>query len=492
MAADSDYEPDGSASSAYPLTDRLPYYGQEPLVQGDRLFRSADPASADEDWVEIEVDSAQVQSGFSFLVEALPTASGVDPVLDTYGPDSVGTPISTVDDSPFFHGGGASVSIEPDLPGTYWVRIRPDTSGDGSSPGAYSLRAKIGQATRLAGRDRLQTAIRISGERYRDRALDGGALVVASGYGFADALAGSTLAGVLGCPLLLTHPTSLWTTVSAEVRRLGADTVYVLGGAGAVSEDVASALDSIPGVTVRRIAGDDRYDTAAAIARSAADLGDTSRLAFVVNGQCFPDALSASPAATWNGSPILLTLPDSLPAVTESAIRETGVTDVVIVGGAGVVSESVRSRLEGILGSGHVLRVAGTDRYETAERFAVWASRPAAWSGDTRPRTGTPADPRAIEALDPTTYGIASGADFPDALSGGVFCGLAGSPILLTAPDAVSPWVFDLHLVLPAGTRDYYAELVTSGLTPGRTFVFGGTGAVSQDVFAVMDAITGG
>jgi hypothetical protein len=145
-----------------------------------------------------------------------------------------------------------------------------------------------------------------------------------------------------------------------------------------------------------------------------------------------------------------------------------------------------------MLGSGHILRVAGADRYETAKRFAVWASQPGAWSGDTRPRTGTPADPRALQALDPTTYGIASGADFPDALSGGVFCGLAGSPILLTAPDAVSPWVFDLHLVLPAGVRDYYTDLVTSSLTPGRTFVFGGTGAVSQDVFAVMDAITGG
>ncbi len=83
-------------------------------------------------------------------------------------------------------------------------------------------------------------------------------------------------------------------------------------------------------------------------------------------------------------------------------------TNIVILGGTGVVSSGVATSL-GTYGA--VTRLAGADRYETA----------VAISGALNPTPGAGID---------TAY-IATGANFPDALGGGPLAASLDGPILL-------------------------------------------------------------
>lgn len=219
---------------------------------------------------------------------------------------------------------------------------------------------------RVAGPDRYATAACASRAAYPTAA--GGTVVLARGDdrgGFADALAGTVLARAVDGPVLLTEPTRLPVPTRDELSLLRPATVLVLGGNGAVSEDVLAAVRSLlPAASIERINGDDRYATAAAVSARAAGSGT----AFVVSGHAPPDALVAGAPAARQGGKLLLTGRTSLPDVTAAALGD--VTDVVIIGGYGVVAESVETALAGLKGRSHVVRVSGGDRYETAASVA--------------------------------------------------------------------------------------------------------------------------
>ncbi|MBE0475617.1 MAG: cell wall-binding repeat-containing protein [Coriobacteriia bacterium] len=390
------------------------------------------------------------------------------------------------DDEPWFASRGASGAIVLDPSGrgagTYFVRIRPyrggPSGGFGGGAGGYTLRVKSGLAQRLEGADRYATAVRVSRERFADGELAGGACVIASGTGFADALAGSTLAGAVRGPLLLTAPRSLPSAVSAEVRRLGASTVYVLGGTSAVGAGVAQALGRLRGVRVVRVAGRDRYETAARVAEQArvvlrARGEEMPRCAFVASGEGFPDALSAAPMAAYNAAPVLLTPNRKTHPAMLGALARLGITDAVIVGGTPAVSESVQRDVERKLGgSRRVRRVSGRDRYQTSRAFARWAV-----AGGSDMRVGTSASPAALAALQPASVGLASGVVFPDALTGGVFCGLRGAPVLLTGPDRLSGGV--LGYVDSIGQPTFL-----------KSYAFGSRKAIAQRAMDHFDLLT--
>ena len=119
---------------------------------------------------------------------------------------------------------------------------------------------------RVAGDSRIATATALS-ELAFDQA-DAAVLVRADD--FPDALASAALAAEVGGPTLLTNSDSLDGRVGEELRRLGASTVFVVGGEAAVSADVVrqlEALDAADGpVAVERIAGTGRAETAALVA----------------------------------------------------------------------------------------------------------------------------------------------------------------------------------------------------------------------------------
>ena len=157
-------------------------------------------------------------------------------------------------------------------------------------------------AVRLSGLDRYQTAISASYNTFGAQKANG--VVLARGDLFPDALSGVPVAGAYGGPLLLTPQTLLLPAVLVEIKRVLAPggTVVLMGGTGALSANVETDLKAaLPGMTVTRLAGTDRFDTSLLAAQLVQSRDTTLGLTFgpimVATGLNFPDGLAAGPAA---------------------------------------------------------------------------------------------------------------------------------------------------------------------------------------------------
>jgi hypothetical protein len=92
--------------------------------------------------------------------------------------------------------------------------------------------------TRLSGTDRYATAAAISKATYAPGVP---VAYIATGLGFADALAGAAAAGKTGGPLLTVPGTSIPAATAAELSRLKPAKIIILGGTGVVSQAVLLA-----------------------------------------------------------------------------------------------------------------------------------------------------------------------------------------------------------------------------------------------------------
>lgn len=291
--------------------------------------------------------------------------------------------------------------------------------------------------SRISGSDRYATAVEVSkaGWEYSE------VVVLARGDNYADALAGVPLAYLHGAPILLTGVDALPPVTVAEIGRLDASKIFILGGNSAVSEAVEAELVSLV-PEVERIAGNDRFETAAEIARLVAPSGSSA--AVVVNGMDFPDALSAAAYAATNGFPILLTQAAIVPIATSTVLDELKVSETIVVGGTTVVQDDVLAMLP------WAVRVAGVDRFDTsvasAEHF--------------RPESNT--------------VFVATGMAYADAITGAALAARNGSGLLLTGS------------FLPQAVRDY---LSTSNAE--AVLVLGGENAVSKTVAEDMGKVLG-
>lgn len=313
--------------------------------------------------------------------------------------------------------------------------IATDGSGlrqESATPGAPHYQPLVKDTlTRLAGDDRFGTAIAASQARFKAGEAD--SVVLSRSDDFADALGGSALATMKRGPLLLTPTGSLDAHVKAEIARvLGPaasnhqKTVYVLGGEQALSPAVYNAVKGM-GYTVQRISGTDRYATSVAIAKQITDFdesdgwGQPGRV-LVATGVKFPDALSAGAAAdagSYNGpigGVVVLTDGAQMPKVTKDYLAQVEAhsvaadpTPVYGVGGpADTALTSVGIQHKGLVGG---------DRYQTS--YLVAKTFFGSWE----------------TASAPTSVGLATGANWPDALSGGAFMGQTGGPLLLVDPN---------------------------------------------------------
>lgn len=118
---------------------------------------------------------------------------------------------------------------------------------------------------------------------------------------------------------------------------------------------------------ISRYHGMDRYETAAKVCEDGWKT-DTDT-AVIVNGENFPDALSAAPLAKKFNAPILLTGSEVLNPYTSSELTRLNVKSVYIIGGRGVVSQSIEDALKAR--KIKVTRLGGSDRYETALQVAA-------------------------------------------------------------------------------------------------------------------------
>ena len=285
---------------------------------------------------------------------------------------------------------------------------------------------------RVSGAGRSETAIAAAEELKEVLGLEKfDTVVLASGEGFADALAGSYLAVKQDAPILLVRKSTVELNRDYILENLSEDgTVYILGGTAAVPQEMEDALD---GLNVVRLQGANRFETNLLILEEA---GIEDEEILICTGWQFADSLSAS--AT--GLPILMlnTTQNELTETQTAFLQKYAENEFTIIGGTAAVSEKLEADMEVIVGEAD--RVSGSTREDTSVQVAQ----------------------RYFTA--PGHAVVAYSRNFPDGLCGGPLAHALGAPLLLVNTNQES----------------YAAEYIkTQGITHG--FVLGGTAAVSNE-----------
>jgi putative cell wall-binding protein/Tol biopolymer transport system component len=216
---------------------------------------------------------------------------------------------------------------------------------------------------------------------------------------------------------------------------LGRSLVYLRG--------IAGDAGPVDGSVIERVGGADRYAVSASV--SAGRFAPGVPVAYVASGAVFADALSGSAAAGANRGPVLLTRKDAIPPLVATELDRLDPARIVLLGGTASVAPEVQKALAAFVDAdaSRVTRIEGADRYEVSAKVS-----------------GT------VFAEGPQVAYIASGAVFPDALSGSAAAGLAKGPVLLVTRDTIPGPVA--------------AELAR--LKPKSVVVLGGTSTVSEAV----------
>lgn len=185
------------------------------------------------------------------------------------------------------------------------------------------LRA-YGNVTRTGGANRYDVSANVA----TGFASGGPVVFVATGETFPDALVGGALAGREDAPILLTDSDELRAVTSDALTTLAPESVVILGGPVSVSEDVMEDIAAlVPDTT--RVFGSNRYTTAAAISELYEQ--DLDR-AYVATGRTYPDALTGSALAAYEGAPLLLTK-ETTPDTTVEALDRLSPQGVTLLGG---------------------------------------------------------------------------------------------------------------------------------------------------------------
>ncbi|AFM40730.1 cell wall-binding protein [Desulfosporosinus acidiphilus SJ4] len=165
----------------------------------------------------------------------------------------------------------------------------------------------------------------------------------------------------------------------------------------------------------KKLSGLDRYATSAAIAE---DGWQQSNYGVLTYGKNYPDAIIAAPLAEKYKAPILLTETDIIPEDTLNTVRRLKITNMIIIGGTGVISSSVENQLS-LIGI-KTERLCGRDRYETSVIVA-----------------------NQLDAVH--EIAVVTGEDFTDALSIAPIAAKRNMPILLVPhnviPDLVKEYI---------------------------------------------------
>lgn len=195
---------------------------------------------------------------------------------------------------------------------------------------------------RISGTDRYDTSVKVAKYLIDNKKIDGSSAVIANGYGYADALSVSSYAAVKGYPIILVNKDALPDTVSDYLKNLKINSCYVVGGTGVISDALTQKL---PG-TVKRFAGQNRYDTNVAIlSKLAVDCDYTN--VYVASGETYADAITASALAAKNNAPIILVGSYAPNANTKNLIKTKydNIDNFYVLGGNTVVKDNIIDQL---------------------------------------------------------------------------------------------------------------------------------------------------
>ncbi len=198
-----------------------------------------------------------------------------------------------------------------------------------------------------------------------------------------------------------------------------------------------------------RIAGQNRIDTVNQIALDGWPYG--TETVIITRSDDFPDALSGVPLAKMNNAPILITDPNELNEEVIEVLQKLKPLKAIILGGEGAVSSAVESKLDEVLyWESTIERIAGQNRFETSALIAQQFPKE-------------------------NGLAVATGMDFPDALSLASAAASGDMPLLLVTSQEI-----------PEVTKNMIQQLL-----PNKLYIAGGEAAVSTKVVEQIAQISG-
>lgn len=212
-----------------------------------------------------------------------------------------------------------------------------------------------------------------------------------------------------------------------------------------VQDEEVKALNSSGQIVPTRIAGKNRYESAAQISR---EQFTNAKKVIVVNSQKYADALSATTLSDGRYS-ILYTEKDSLPTATRNEIQRLNPIEVYLLGGKQSISDGIENILKKY--ANKVTRIAGKDRYETSAKVAAMSNK--------------------------KNIVIASGENFSDPLYASSYAYSNNAKILLSSGKTLS-----------RETRDY---LLRNKSKIGNVTVVGGGKSISSSTVRYIQSVTG-
>lgn len=310
-----------------------------------------------------------------------------------------------------------------------------------------SVKASNGQAIRIGEVDRYATAAKNATTNW----TTSDNVILVSGEVYADAVSGVPLAKKLDAPMILTTPGTLNTYAKTAIDTLKPKNIYIIGGNGSVSQSIRDQLRNL-GYNLIELAGNDRYETNAAVADELVKLGVSPANVMVVSGEGFADALSAAPIAASMGQILLLGSNDNNSVAPILNFVKNSNSQTTVIGTNYVINDDIYKKLNA------VKRInGGSDRFETNLNILNSYS--------------------SVLKNDKLFVANASGDGFADALIGSASAGKWLSPLVLVGKE-------DEQATSEA--LDYIKNTASSSTVLN---VIGGTGVISDNLLSKLNSI---
>lgn len=192
---------------------------------------------------------------------------------------------------------------------------------------------------RVQGETRYQTAVQIANSIPNTTEI----FITSGSESSPDALSIASYAAKNQIPILLTESNNLPAAVADYIRNKGIKKATIIGGNVAVTDRVATQIKAAGVVELNRVAGETRYETSIAIAKTYNY--DLSKV-FVARGEVFIDALPGAALAAQSNSPVILTRLNFLPTEPTNWLKSLSTRpSIVYLGGDQAISPSTRTQI---------------------------------------------------------------------------------------------------------------------------------------------------
>lgn len=239
----------------------------------------------------------------------------------------------------------------------------PTTKRNNPSPRPVEPVAPAVSSKHIYGKDRTETAVKISKEGWGSGA---DTVVISEGYDVYDSALASTLASAYNSPLLLSSKGKLREATKTELYRLNPSSVILISRNDAKSSELSSDINAvIPNASVERIVDSSLQKLSAKIAYEIKKVSTVDSVYFA-GESADVDVLSICGKAGEEKQVILVTGRDSVDPDVNNFLDNTPLKRCYYIGGPSMLSDNVASQLSERVGNDYRRnRVYGVNRYET-------------------------------------------------------------------------------------------------------------------------------